>query len=102
MTPKRLPALLLCVSLVLPALASARESRDARVDLTGLRYSYRGGLLLMEDKAEAKKRGLEVNPMSGAEIDTNCNANAASCPPCSQASRRVCSISGVCRWSSSP
>lgn len=32
---------------------------ELRVDLTGLLYFYRGGLLLIESKEEAKKRGLK-------------------------------------------
>lgn len=32
---------------------------DLRTDLTGLRYFYRGGLLLLESKDDAKKRGLK-------------------------------------------
>jgi len=39
--------------------ASLVNDPGLRADLTGLRYSYKAGLLLMEDKAEAKKRGLK-------------------------------------------
>lgn len=39
--------------------ASLPNDPQLRVDLTGLRYFYRGGLLLIESKDEAKKRGLK-------------------------------------------
>ena len=39
--------------------ASLPNDQELRVDLTGLRYGYRGGLLLIEAKEEAKKRGLK-------------------------------------------
>ncbi len=39
--------------------ASIPNDPELRADLTGLRYSYRGGLLLLESKEEAKKRGLK-------------------------------------------
>lgn len=41
------------------ATASIPNDPDLRVDLTGLRYFYRGGLLLLESKDDAKKRGLK-------------------------------------------
>lgn len=41
----------------LPALAKSAD--ELRVDLTGLRYFFRGGLLLIEAKEDAKKRGLK-------------------------------------------
>lgn len=40
------------------ASASLPNDHDLRADLCGLRYSYRGGLLLLESKDEAKKRGV--------------------------------------------
>lgn len=39
--------------------ASLPNDQDLRTDLTGLRYSYRQGLLLLESKDDAKKRGLK-------------------------------------------
>ncbi len=39
--------------------AALPNDPELRTDLTGLRYSYRGGLLLLESKDEAKKRGLK-------------------------------------------
>jgi len=39
--------------------ASLPNDVDLRTDLTGLRYFYKGGLLLIEAKADAKKRGLK-------------------------------------------
>ena len=39
--------------------ASLPNDPQLRVDLTGLRYFYRGGLLLIESKDDAKKRGLK-------------------------------------------
>jgi phage terminase large subunit len=39
--------------------ASIPNDQSLRVALTGLRYGYRGGLLLMESKDEMKKRGLK-------------------------------------------
>lgn len=39
--------------------ASLPTDPELTTDLTALRYSYRGGLLLMEDKSEAKKRGMK-------------------------------------------
>lgn len=39
--------------------ASILNDVDLRTDLTGLRYFYQGGLLLIEAKADAKKRGLK-------------------------------------------
>ncbi len=41
------------------ATASIPNDQDLRTDLTGLRYGYRGGLLLLESKDDAKKRGLK-------------------------------------------
>lgn len=41
------------------ATASIPNDPDLRTDLTGLRYFYRGGLLLLESKDDAKKRGLK-------------------------------------------
>lgn len=38
--------------------ASIPNDPDLRADLTGLRYLYKGGLLLLESKDDAKKRGL--------------------------------------------
>jgi phage terminase large subunit len=38
---------------------SLPNDHDLRADLTGLRYSYRQGLLLLEAKDDAKKRGLK-------------------------------------------
>lgn len=39
--------------------ASLPNDPELRTDLTGLRYFYRGGLLLLESKDDAKKRGLK-------------------------------------------
>lgn len=39
--------------------ASLPNDQELRVDLTGLRYSYRQGLLLIESKEDAKKRGVK-------------------------------------------
>lgn len=39
--------------------ASIPNDPDLRTDLTGLRYFYRGGLLLLESKDDAKKRGVK-------------------------------------------
>jgi phage terminase large subunit len=39
--------------------ASLPTDPDLTVDLTALQYSYRGGLLLMESKDDAKKRGMK-------------------------------------------
>lgn len=39
--------------------ASIPNDPELRTDLTGLRYLYRGGLLLLESKDDAKKRGLK-------------------------------------------
>lgn len=39
--------------------ASILNDPELRTDLTGLRYFYRGGLLLLESKDDAKKRGLK-------------------------------------------
>lgn len=39
--------------------ASIPNDQDLRTDLTGLRYFYRNGLLLLESKDDAKKRGLK-------------------------------------------
>ncbi len=39
--------------------AALPNDQELRTDLTGLRYSYRGGLLLLESKDDAKKRGLK-------------------------------------------
>lgn len=39
--------------------ASLPNDQDLRTDLTGIRYSYRGGLLLLESKDDMKKRGLK-------------------------------------------
>ena len=39
--------------------AALLNDQELRVDLTGLRYFYRGGLLLLESKDDAKKRGLK-------------------------------------------
>lgn len=39
--------------------ASIPNDPDLRTDLTGLRYFYRGGLLQLESKDDAKKRGLK-------------------------------------------
>lgn len=39
--------------------ASIPNDVDLRTDLTGLRYGYRAGEMLMEDKADAKKRGMK-------------------------------------------
>lgn len=36
-----------------------KRNPELEVDLTALRYEYRNGLLLMEDKAQAKKRGVK-------------------------------------------
>lgn len=47
--------------------ASLPNDHDLRADLTGLRYSYRGGLLLLESKDDAKKRGLK-SPDAGDAI----------------------------------
>jgi phage terminase large subunit len=41
------------------ATASIPNDPELRTDLTGLRYLYRGGLMLMESKDDAKKRGLK-------------------------------------------
>ncbi len=38
---------------------SLKNDRDLEVDLTALHYSYRNGLLLLESKDEAKKRGIK-------------------------------------------
>jgi hypothetical protein len=38
---------------------SMKNDRDLEVDLTALRYSYRNGLLLIESKDDAKKRGIK-------------------------------------------
>lgn len=35
------------------------NDRELEVDLTALRYSYKGGVLLMESKEDAKKRGIK-------------------------------------------
>lgn len=40
------------------ATAAIPNDTDLRADLTGLRYSYRGGELLLEAKDDAKKRGM--------------------------------------------
>lgn len=40
-------------------MASVPNEQQLRVALTGLRYTYRGGLLLMESKDDMKKRGLK-------------------------------------------
>lgn len=39
--------------------AALPNDPELRTDLTGLRYGYRGGLLLLESKEDAKKRGLK-------------------------------------------
>lgn len=39
--------------------ASLPRDPDLKSDLTSLRYKYRGGEMLMEDKAEAKSRGIK-------------------------------------------
>lgn len=39
--------------------ASVPNEQGLRVDLTGIRYEYRGGALLMESKEDMKKRGLK-------------------------------------------
>jgi hypothetical protein len=39
--------------------ASIPSDQDLRVDLTALRYKYKGGELLLEDKTEAKRRGIK-------------------------------------------
>jgi phage terminase large subunit len=39
--------------------ASLPNDHELRADLTGLRYLYKGGLLLIESKDDAKKRGLK-------------------------------------------
>lgn len=39
--------------------ASMPKDPDMKADLTSLRYKYRGGEMLMEDKAEAKARGMK-------------------------------------------
>ena len=39
--------------------AALPNDPELRTDLTGLRYLYRGGLLLLESKDDAKKRGLK-------------------------------------------
>jgi hypothetical protein len=39
--------------------AAMPNDQELRVDLTGIRYSYRSGLLLLESKQEAKKRGVK-------------------------------------------
>lgn len=41
------------------ATASMPNDHDLRTDLTGIRYSYRGGALLLESKEDMKKRGLK-------------------------------------------
>lgn len=41
------------------ATASIPNDQDLRTDLTGIRYSYRGGALLLESKDDMKKRGLK-------------------------------------------
>ena len=43
----------------LAAGASLPNDQELRVDLTGLRYFYRHGLLLIESKEDAKKRGVK-------------------------------------------
>lgn len=43
----------------LESAASMPNDQELRVDLTGLRYSYRGGLLLIESKEDAKRRGVK-------------------------------------------
>lgn len=40
-------------------MAALPNDPEFRTDLTGLRYGYRGGLLLLESKDDAKKRGLK-------------------------------------------
>jgi hypothetical protein len=40
-------------------IASLPNDQDLRADLTALRYSYRQGLLLLEAKDDAKKRGIK-------------------------------------------
>lgn len=40
-------------------MASIPNDPELRTDLTGLRYFYKGGLLLLESKDDAKKRGLK-------------------------------------------
>lgn len=47
--------------------ASLPNDPDMRADLTGLRYFYRGGLLLLESKDDAKKRGMK-SPDRGDSI----------------------------------
>lgn len=39
--------------------AAMPNDPDLRADLTGIRYTYRGGLLLLESKDDMKKRGLK-------------------------------------------
>jgi phage terminase large subunit len=39
--------------------ASIPSSTELETDLTALRYEYRGSLLLIESKQEAKKRGVK-------------------------------------------
>ena len=39
--------------------AALPNDPELRTDLTGLRYGYRGGLLLLESKDDAKKRGVK-------------------------------------------
>lgn len=46
--------------------AALPKDQDLRADLTGLRYLYRGGLLLLESKDDAKKRGLKSPDIADA------------------------------------
>jgi phage terminase large subunit len=39
--------------------ASLPRDPDLKADLTALRYKYKGGEVLLEDKAEAKSRGMK-------------------------------------------
>ena len=48
--------------------ASLPNDPELRTDLTGLRYSYRGGLLLLESKDDAKNRGLK-SPDRGDSLE---------------------------------
>ncbi len=47
--------------------ASVPNDPALRTDLAGLRYGYRGGEMLMEDKADAKKRGMK-SPDNGDSL----------------------------------
>jgi len=46
--------------------ASIPNDQDLRVDLTALRYSFRGGEMLLESKDDAKKRGVKSPDMGDA------------------------------------